>query len=480
MFTTHPRTKALLILATFVLLFAAFIRPVHAVSDNLLCEDPQGNTLERTKLIKVEVPIPGFAQQVICYDTKTTPGQKIEKERFYYVEDLSSYLANLYQYFVGIVGILAAVMIMYGGIMWILAAGNQSRIQNAKNVIFSAIIGVVIAFSSYLLLYLLNPRTVDYETLQATLDVKAIQKVNEYSAFCKDFENPEITDPLTGVKSHQYYFHIINKGTEAIGVDRLPTSFNGSDYFCGDSVAKLETGKNYKAGDITNLCYGDKCATQGQVCVNTGPTTYECQSTFLRGNIAWPTGTEMYVDYIKLVPLCINGEVPGGGLQQGGDLENNITEEAKSYTFPFDGGGSIRDYALNLRLKMDDCVRTVLNKYEPESGKTDLDYFAGFYMDVEVNDDTSLGWTTDDSYAVGTDCKPVDGVDWAKKAPGDLTTDEWKQIIANSQLIPWSAFFEDPNDAASSAACKTGGLDYCLLKTKTCNLDINRQEYPAR
>ncbi|PIS41676.1 MAG: hypothetical protein COT25_01800 [Candidatus Kerfeldbacteria bacterium CG08_land_8_20_14_0_20_42_7] len=475
MFITHPRIKALLILATFVLLFTIFIHPVHAVSDNLLCEDPQGNVIpDRSKLIKVAIPIPGFVHEIICYDTQNS-GQKIEKERYYYVVSLSDYLANLYQYFVGIVGILAAVMIMYGGIMWILAAGNQSRIQSAKNVIFSAIIGVVIAFSSYLLLYLLNPRTVDYETLQATLDVQAIQKVGDYSEFCKDFENPGTLNPLT----YQYYFHIIDKGTEAIGVDRPTTSYIGSEYYCGDKVAKLEVGKNYVVGDKTGICYGDKCATQGQVCVNTGPSSYECQSTFLRGKINWPSSTMMYVDYITLVPVCINGEVPGGGLQQGGDLKNNITEEAHSYTFPFNGGGSIGDYATNLRSKMQDCVRVVLNKNEPEPGKTDLDYFAGFYMDVEVNDDTSWGWTTDDSYAVGTECIPVQGVDWSKKSPSDLTKDEWMQIIVNEQLIPWSAFFEDPTDPQASDVCKRD-LNYCLLRTKTCNLEINRQQYPSR
>jgi|GEM_PF-5743971 len=478
--TRHPRTKALLILVTSLLLLVVFLHPVHAVSDNYTCKDEKGNTIDdRIKLIKVAIPIPGFTHQLVCLDPQNNNKEVL---RYYYVKDLSTYLSNLYQYFVGIVGILAAVMIMYGGIRWILAAGNQSRIQGAKNVIFSAIIGVVIAFSSYLLLYLLNPRTVDYETLQATLDVNAIKKVGDYSPFCADFENP--ADTTTNPATYDYYFHLIKPADES-GNTSPNTSVKGSDFYCGDSVAILQKGQNYEPGDKTGLCYGTKCSDSGKVCVqvNAVGTTYDCESQFLKGHITWPIGTNAYVDYITLVPLCINGKEPGGGLDQGGDLANNISEEADSYSFPFKGGGDISDYALNLRLLAQDCERVV----GTQSGKKDLDYFAGFYLNVEVNDDT--GWVTkDDNYAVGNNSKPLSGINWSKKSPGDITQDEWKQIIANHQLIPWSDFFYDPSDQNSPYPCYQKdyyftNYDKCLLKSKELDLNITRDPvngYPAR
>ena len=49
------------------------------------------------------------------------------------------------------VGILAAVMIMWGGYKWMTASGNTGRVQDAKNVIYSALIAMLITFGAYLL-----------------------------------------------------------------------------------------------------------------------------------------------------------------------------------------------------------------------------------------------------------------------------------------------------------------------------------------
>jgi len=480
-------SKILIPLAAIVVLSIIFIHPVNAVSDSYECEDANGSPIvDRTRLIKVAIPIPGFVNEITCYESKedAATGQitKVQVLKYYYVESLSQYISNLYQYFVGIVGILAAVMIMYGGIRWIFAAGNQSRIQGAKNVIFSAVIGVVIAFSSYLLLYLLNPRTVDFFTLQSTLNATPVKGIAQDSEFCKDVDNSAVIDPVSGLSATQFIFHIIEQGSEALGNVSPTTSENGADYYCGDQVGVLARGQEYKTGISVPLCRGSKCPSSGQLCQKTGVGVYDCISTFLYGDIEWPTGTNMYVDRIELVPVCVNGKVPSGsGLLEGGDLNQNVTEEATFYTFPFTGGGDIRSYAQNLRLKMQDCVRTVTGNDTPEAGRTDISYFAGFYMDVEVNDDTSFGFTDDDNYAVGTSCAPI-----STKAPNKLTEDEWKQLIDDKQLIDVHELFYDPTNNLSPEECKANvadgikAYDNCLLKSKSCTLNINRQQYPAR
>ena len=479
-------TKTLILFAGVVVLSIVFIHPVHAVSDNYACEDSAGNAItDRSRLIKVAIPIPGFVNEITCYESKedAATGQitNVQVLRYYYVESLSQYISNLYQYFVGIVGILAAVMIMYGGIRWIFAAGNQSRIQGAKNVIFSAVIGVVIAFSSYLLLYLLNPRTVDFETLQSTLNATPVKGIAQDSEFCKDVDNSAIIDPVSGLSTTQFIFHIIEQGSEASGNVSPTTSENEADYYCGDQVGVLARGEAYETGTPVPLCRGSKCPSSGQLCQKTGVGVYDCISTFLYGDIEWPKGTNMFVDNIKLVPVCVNGEVPSGGLMEGGNLNQKIKEGATSYTFPFTGGGDIRSYAANLRLKMQDCIRTVTGNYTPEAGRTDISYFAGFYMDVAVNDDTSFFYTTDDNYAVGTSCAPI-----SKTSPNKLTVDERMQFIANKQLIDVHALFYDPTNNLSPEECKANvadgikAYDNCLLKSKSCTLNINRQQYPAR
>ena len=51
----------------------------------------------------------------------------------------------------GIVGSLALVMFIYGGFIWMLAAGNKERVQKGKDVLVWATIGLVIIFSAYAL-----------------------------------------------------------------------------------------------------------------------------------------------------------------------------------------------------------------------------------------------------------------------------------------------------------------------------------------
>ena len=49
----------------------------------------------------------------------------------------------------GIVGSLALAMFIYGGFIWMTAAGNKERVEKGKNVLVWATIGLIIIFSAY-------------------------------------------------------------------------------------------------------------------------------------------------------------------------------------------------------------------------------------------------------------------------------------------------------------------------------------------
>ena len=102
--------------------------------------------------IRLQVGIPGIT--VTCTDS--SDGQTKD-----YVKDMGQYIGGLYKYFVGVIGIIAALMVFYGGLRWLTAAGNASRVKDAKETIFSALIAIVIAFGSYTLLYTINKKLVD-------------------------------------------------------------------------------------------------------------------------------------------------------------------------------------------------------------------------------------------------------------------------------------------------------------------------------
>ena len=60
-------------------------------------------------------------------------------------------IVNVTQLILAMVGSLALLMFTYGGLMFIIAAGAQERIQKAKQILVAASIGVAIIFSAWLI-----------------------------------------------------------------------------------------------------------------------------------------------------------------------------------------------------------------------------------------------------------------------------------------------------------------------------------------
>ena len=59
---------------------------------------------------------------------------------------------NYYERVLGIVGSLALLMFIYGGFMFLISSGNSEKVTQAKQIIVSAVIGLVIVFASYMII----------------------------------------------------------------------------------------------------------------------------------------------------------------------------------------------------------------------------------------------------------------------------------------------------------------------------------------
>lgn len=78
--------------------------------------------------------------------------------------NIAEYIKAIYTYAIGIIGILAAVVLMVGGVLWIVAGGNATQVSEAKAWIGAALSGLVLALASYLILSTVNPALVDLKT----------------------------------------------------------------------------------------------------------------------------------------------------------------------------------------------------------------------------------------------------------------------------------------------------------------------------
>ncbi len=66
-------------------------------------------------------------------------------------------VSGLYNWSLAIVGIVAFVQIIYAGWLYLSAAGNTSKTGDAMKKISNAVLGIVLLFSSYLILNTINP-----------------------------------------------------------------------------------------------------------------------------------------------------------------------------------------------------------------------------------------------------------------------------------------------------------------------------------
>jgi hypothetical protein len=69
----------------------------------------------------------------------------------------------------GVVGILAALALMIGGVIYLTSAGNATRISEAKSWITGALTGMLIMFTSYVLLNEVNPDLIGFKPIKLSV-----------------------------------------------------------------------------------------------------------------------------------------------------------------------------------------------------------------------------------------------------------------------------------------------------------------------
>ena len=71
--------------------------------------------------------------------------------------NLGQLISQIFTWSLGILGISVFVIFFYSGFLWLTAAGNTSKIGEAKTHMTNAVFGAILLLSSYLILYTINP-----------------------------------------------------------------------------------------------------------------------------------------------------------------------------------------------------------------------------------------------------------------------------------------------------------------------------------
>jgi hypothetical protein len=159
-----PKYTKILATSYFALMFLFYfftpsVQAVSASTPNLQWIPPKLQILDK---------IPGWNLNTTAIDCKTVGNQTVCA-----IPWISQMINSVYKYLLGAVGIVAAVAMMVGGLLWLTAGGNSGRVTQAKGIINGSLIGMILAFTTYFILYQINPELTNLQPIRVTMINKA-------------------------------------------------------------------------------------------------------------------------------------------------------------------------------------------------------------------------------------------------------------------------------------------------------------------
>jgi len=108
----------------------------------------------------ITIPIPNVQFSNILVKEENIGGGADATKKTINVPWLAQYITGAYKYAVSIAGVLAAVMMMIGGMQYLTAGGDASKVAKGKEKISDAVLGLFLVLGTYMILNTINPALV--------------------------------------------------------------------------------------------------------------------------------------------------------------------------------------------------------------------------------------------------------------------------------------------------------------------------------
>lgn len=223
---------------------------------------------------------------------------------------LAKYIGNAYKYGVVIGSVLAVMMIMIGGVMYMIGGLNQTLIGKGKEFIVGAVTGLILLLGSYILLNTVNPNLIHLQPIEVEVVKEAILSEGKYCS------QAEAQKDASGAQ----IFNIV------------PADWK-NNVTCGQEldvvISTAGTASGTKTAD-KQTCISDSCGNTGKACIIDFETgNHECKSVLMYGTINYPSSMKsamcgnlaqaalakgFYLDQFQLFVLSpegwLSGEIP--------------------------------------------------------------------------------------------------------------------------------------------------------------------------
>lgn len=159
----------------------------HSLCGKIVMEDIKEESFRPIQNIVLGIKIPNLRF--------SAPPTKVDAEGNIYIPWLGEYIKAIYNFSVAVISIVAVVVIIIAGAQIIVSAGGPAKSAGYKR-ITGAVIGLFIAWGSYVILYTINPNLTAFRSLQIQYidKIPVIVEIDEPTAAL-----PEATSSEMGV-----------------------------------------------------------------------------------------------------------------------------------------------------------------------------------------------------------------------------------------------------------------------------------------
>lgn len=290
-----------------------------------------GDTVASGGQTKTDAPpiIPNFNVDIPGFEVPSDPSIMF-----------GAYVSAVYRYLISISVIIATVMFIWGGFVYLIGSSGIASIQTGKSIMLDAVIGLILLFSANLILRTLNPNLVTFNSLniEAIKTLPWQSRVSSASIASVLGANPPKASEMlrltkevakqTGIAELPciVYASMINEsgGKFVVGHDE---SFQSDWYNVKSRRAFLQSGVKHSGETFTPVACGPDPSCQKNEMMNddlaidlTKPPDYGIDWRFSHG--LGPAQSTIFPD--PLNPPCAGREEEGKGFRMG----------SKCYTVP--------------------------------------------------------------------------------------------------------------------------------------------------
>lgn len=172
--------------------------------------------------LNFNVDLPGTAWQLLkknqalkpvdCADPYNSKDEVCKPDsaigrKVYLVPWIALYIGAIYETAMVIGGILATVMIMIGGFIWLTSAGSTSRVSQGKEFIGGAFVGLALLLGSYVLLNTVSPSLVTLQPIKVVVpEPPPPDKATEEVQSCETIDKKMVNIKPQGMQVTCGYF----------------------------------------------------------------------------------------------------------------------------------------------------------------------------------------------------------------------------------------------------------------------------------